>query len=406
MDLLSIFSGDQWHCYMNDQLVHFATVRSGHLTQNSTIHYFSILKILTFAVDKKDTLMKWLWALLLFASLLACRSEQPEIEEKASVKADLPDWPKSQDDVNIDEYYDTTLTLDVSILGGNIAAYKNGSWGVIDDRNQLYFEFSYDTIISNSGSVALKKMGNYEIYDTSRTLIAEIRSEDLYPVFNNFYAAKKQDKWALINPNGLQISNFSFDRVTGPKKGEYFLGEQGGEWLAYDLAGTPTDTIDRASEAIKWIEEYRVGLKNYGPLNLGRNLDQIERALGYGLRLIKSEESCQWYDLGDDFLNIDLLFKAELNGSSTLERIDIQSPEIRTKSGIGIRSTKKDILDAYGSKIVSEPSVDDKYEENLLYVPSDRKDKAYRLKFRLKADKVKTYSIGRIPSIMSSETCP
>ncbi|WP_235298154.1 hypothetical protein [Portibacter marinus] len=338
--------------------------------------------------------------------IFSCRSEVNELNDPAKVKEDQHEWPKVQEEVDIMTYYDAVLSLNTAIESGDIAVRKDGNWGIIDQDNRLYFDFNYDTIISNSSSVALKKMGEFEIYDPSRNQIATVRSDELRPIMTDFYISKKDNKWALINPNGLMISDHSFTMITGPQNGHYFLGKMDDDWKAYDLAGRSIDSLEKAQEAIRWIMDYNVALRNYGPYKIGMNLDQVQRIATMKLKEMAVQGDCKKYHFGQDFLDIVFVFGDNDSPNPALEKISIHASEVKTKSGIGIGSTKKEVLEAYGDKIKSQVHADKKHMEDLIYTPVDRRDSAYRLIFQMKSGIVESFSLGRLPLIEASEDCP
>ncbi|GLR18082.1 hypothetical protein [Portibacter lacus] len=344
---------------------------------------------------------KLLW-LSIVLSFICCKSEVKE--NTISISEESP-WPITQDEVSdLSKAYDQCIPLKKSMIPGRFAVEKDGYWSIVDEKNQLYFPFEYDTIIYNSSLFALKKGLEYEVYDTSRNFIMAIKGKELRPVMSNFFASVKNEKLALFNPNGFMIRDYEFDNLSGPIDESYFLGFKNGSWAAYDLIGEELDSNARATSAVKFLTEYKVGLKSYGPLQIGMNKTQIESVLGFNLTELYKGETCSIYSLGNDFLDVQLMINSTV-GKALLERIYIKTHGIATKSGIGIGSLKEDVLDAYGVKIEEMPNKYDTLAQDLFYVPSDRKDRNYRLNFLYKNGKIDAYSIGRLPSIEYVEGC-
>jgi hypothetical protein len=107
---------------------------------------------------------------------------------------------------------------------------------------------------------------------------------------------------------------------------------------------------------------------------------------------------------GNNFPTFFFLFE-EKKGKLTLERIYINDPAIKTKSGIGIGNSKTNLIAAYGDKIQTEQH---KYDQNgsyLYFVPVDNVDKEYRINFNYDGSKIDGYSLGRMPAVMYVEGC-
>ncbi len=336
----------------------------------------------------------------------SCRSEVNETLKGEVATEGYEVWPKDQDqEGSIESLYEAVSPELFAYSNQQFAAKRAGKWGVINEENQLYFPFEYDTIVANEKSIALRKGVKYEIFDASRTLIAELGSDELVGVMQGFYASSKNGKKALINPNGMMVLDHRFDDLSGPKDESYFLAKIAEEWEAYDMVGIALGDSTKGYLAAKWLNEYRVSLKDYGPLKLGMGQEDVEAKIGWELKKIHVGESCSVYSLGDDFLDIELMFNEEVGGSLTLERMYFREDAIRTKSGIGIGSERSAVMKAYTSKIQPEKNEFFDDAENLYYVPTDRRDRLYRLNFLSRKGRVVEASVGRLPSIKFSEAC-
>ena len=88
----------------------------------------------------------------------------------------------------------------------------------------------------------------------------------------------------------------------------------------------------------------------------------------------------------------------------TVERVDIDTDEITTRSGAGIGDTEDRITDMFGERIQSSPLPDG--SGNLLaFVPRDEADKAYRVMFQTDGEKVVRLWSGRLPWVGKLGTC-
>jgi hypothetical protein len=339
---------------------------------------------------------------LVLLALAACKSS-PDAPSELVVEAE---WPKMQDSIDdIFDHYKQVIPLDILTEEARYGVVKNGNWGVVDEQNRLYFPFEFDTIVSNETSIALKSLGSYKIYDKERTLLGSIQSDLLQPIFENFYVTEKNKKKTLVNPNGMLLLDHRFKDISGPKDASYFLAKAAESWEAFDLAGNPIDSNLRAQEALRWLNEYKVLLKSYGPLKIGMSKEQVEKAIGWQLKEMYVDEDCKIYSLGDDFLNVQLMFNLENGSSFSLERIYIFAPGITTKSGVGKGSPGELVTKVYGDKILPVESIYDENDSNLYFVPSDRRDKNYRLNFLRRNGVIESFSLGRLPSIRFIEGC-
>jgi hypothetical protein len=80
----------------------------------------------------------------------------------------------------------------------------------------------------------------------------------------------------------------------------------------------------------------------------------------------------------------------------TVERVDIDTTEITTRSGAGIGDTEDRIREMFGERIVSSPMPDG--SGNLLaYVPRDESDKAFRVMFVSDGSTIVRFWSGRLP---------
>ena len=80
----------------------------------------------------------------------------------------------------------------------------------------------------------------------------------------------------------------------------------------------------------------------------------------------------------------------------TIERVDIDTTEITTRSGAGIGNTEERIIEMFGERIVTTPLPDS--SGNLLaYVPKDESDKEFRIMFLSDGEEIIRFWSGRLP---------
>tara|TARA_Y100000780_G_scaffold113366_1_gene102262 strand:- start:61 stop:468 length:408 start_codon:yes stop_codon:yes gene_type:complete len=81
---------------------------------------------------------------------------------------------------------------------------------------------------------------------------------------------------------------------------------------------------------------------------------------------------------------------------STLERIDVDTPAITTRSGAGLGDSEARILELFGERIQPRPLADG--SGNLLaYVPKDASDRQFRVMFQTDGERVVRLWSGRLP---------
>ena len=80
----------------------------------------------------------------------------------------------------------------------------------------------------------------------------------------------------------------------------------------------------------------------------------------------------------------------------TIERVDIDTTDITTRSGAGIGNTENRIREMFGERIVTTPLPD--ASGNLLaYVPKDESDKSFRIMFVSDGEEIIRFWAGRLP---------
>ncbi len=92
--------------------------------------------------------------------------------------------------------------------------------------------------------------------------------------------------------------------------------------------------------------------------------------------------------------------------AGTIERVDVFSGTITTRSGVGVGSTEQQVRELFGAQIEdrAHPAVAGGLE--LLFVPQDEADKQFRVIFEIEAGSVIGYRSGRLPQVDPTSTCP
>lgn len=87
----------------------------------------------------------------------------------------------------------------------------------------------------------------------------------------------------------------------------------------------------------------------------------------------------------------------------TIERVDINSGPITTRSGVGVGSPETMVTDLFGDSIERQVRVDGTVD--LVFVPSDPGDRNYRVVFNVSEGEVRAYKSGRLPQVMLDTGC-
>ncbi len=87
----------------------------------------------------------------------------------------------------------------------------------------------------------------------------------------------------------------------------------------------------------------------------------------------------------------------------TIERVDINSGPITTRSGVGVGSPETMVTDLFGDSIERQVRVDGTVD--LVFVPSDPGDRNYRVVFNVSGGEVRALKSGRLPQVMLDTGC-
>jgi len=89
--------------------------------------------------------------------------------------------------------------------------------------------------------------------------------------------------------------------------------------------------------------------------------------------------------------------------SGTIERVDINSGPITTRSGVGVGSPESMVTDLFGDSIEREVRVDGTVD--LVFVPTSAGDRNYRVVFNISEGAVRAFKSGRLPMVLLDTGC-
>ena len=87
----------------------------------------------------------------------------------------------------------------------------------------------------------------------------------------------------------------------------------------------------------------------------------------------------------------------------TIERVDINSGPITTRSGVGVGSPESMVTDLFGDSVERQVRIDGTVD--LVFVPKDPGDQKYRVVFNVSEGAVRALKSGRLPQVMLDTGC-
>ena len=87
----------------------------------------------------------------------------------------------------------------------------------------------------------------------------------------------------------------------------------------------------------------------------------------------------------------------------TIERVDIDSGPVTTRSGVGVGTAESKVIDLFGDKIQRQSRPDG--STDLVFVPVDSGDRNYRVVFNVAAGSVRSFKSGKIPMVLTETGC-
>lgn len=169
-------------------------------------------------------------------------------------------------------------------------------------------------------------------------------------------------------------------------------------------AVTPAPPATTPSPKEKLTAESRATIYGVGPVRVGMTLDEARQAAGIPITLLDEEASpgCRYAKPAGMNEGIGLMVI-----DNRIARIDIwDAMPIKTRSGLGIGSTKAEILQRFPGQIEEQPHEYVPGGQYLLFVPKDAADQNYRIVFETDPEGVVTqYRVGRLPEVRWIEGC-
>ena len=164
----------------------------------------------------------------------------------------------------------------------------------------------------------------------------------------------------------------------------------------------PTTTAPQAGQGTTLTDAARISTLGLGPVYMGDTLAEVTEKIGVELSPEElGDETCRYYVAPGGPPGVRFMVAFD-----RIARVDVDDPSvITTRSGAGIGSTKSEIIELFGDKIVPSPHPysDGEY---LTFVPEDEKDANLRIIFETNTDGVVVaFRTGQLPEVDFIEGC-
>lgn len=133
-------------------------------------------------------------------------------------------------------------------------------------------------------------------------------------------------------------------------------------------------------------------------VSFGLTVKQAEVAAGTALIPCSPVSSC--YRVAPAIAPEGISFVVD---SGTIERVDITSGPITTRSGLGVGTDEAFIVESLGDKL--DRRVNDDGSISLIFVPTDPGDADFRIIFTIRDGVVDSFRSGRIPLVLNEDPC-
>jgi len=153
-----------------------------------------------------------------------------------------------------------------------------------------------------------------------------------------------------------------------------------------------------AQDNLSW----KVGLRSVGPIKLGMTVQEAEKISGVSLNPTYTDYDPVCFYVASESGPSGVKFMIVDN---QIRRVDITESTTSTLSGARVGDAEKTILKLYGNKIVVEPHKYDEQGHYIIFVPTDKWDKQYRLIFETSQKRVTQFRIGLMPEVEWVEGC-
>ena len=159
--------------------------------------------------------------------------------------------------------------------------------------------------------------------------------------------------------------------------------------IAFDFAGTPA--FDSSSS---------VSTVGVDAVSFCMTLNHARNAVGADFAPVTEpvDPACHLYVPAGGPSGITLTVTA-----GTVERADITTPDLTTRSGAGVGMSEQGLFDLFGDRLTSAPR--DGGGNTITFTPADASDAAFRVIFETDGDSVTSFRSGRVPQVNPTTPC-
>lgn len=141
-----------------------------------------------------------------------------------------------------------------------------------------------------------------------------------------------------------------------------------------------------------------VSTAGLGAVTFGLTVAQAQRAAGTAMIALGPESDCYRVVAHRGPEGVTFLVH-----EGTIERVDIDSGPVTTRSGVGIGTSETTVTDLFGDKIQRQSRPDG--STDLIFVPVDASDRNYRVVFNVVDGAVRSFKSGKIPMALTETGC-
>lgn len=157
-----------------------------------------------------------------------------------------------------------------------------------------------------------------------------------------------------------------------------------------------------ASPALAQPQDWTVTLRSAGPVRFGMTVEQAQAAAGIRLLVQYDTDDCGSATVagGPEGLSFDVGAGRVINGVTVFE-----NPAVQTLSGVGVGSTEAQVRRAYPRRLHVERHIYNEGGHDMVFVPTDRADRAFRVRFETDGRRVLVLHAGYEFAALASEGC-
>lgn len=149
----------------------------------------------------------------------------------------------------------------------------------------------------------------------------------------------------------------------------------------------------------EFTEDSSVSTVGIDAVNFGMTVNQAGRAVGGEFVPVSTvEDSCYLVRPAGGPLGVQLTVT-----EGTIERVDITTPDITTRSGAGVGMTEAGLAELFGDSLTTQPSPTG--GNQVIFTPSDSADAEFRVIFETNGETVQSFRSGRLPQVAPTIPC-